>query len=130
MASGKSTVGPMLAERLARRWVDLDEVVVAAAGKPIPAIFQAEGELGFRRREAEALRRVCADRDVVVSCGGGAPVFGDNLARMRGAGVVVALLVGLDEVLARAGADISTRPLLVGGREQAERLLAERQVIY
>ncbi len=130
MAAGKSTVGPILAERLGRRWVDLDERVAAEAGKAIPVIFQDEGELGFRRREAEALRKACADRDVVVSCGGGAPVWGDNLARMRAAGTVAALLVNLDEVIARAGADVSSRPLLTGDRAQAERLLDERQAIY
>jgi shikimate kinase/3-dehydroquinate synthase len=128
MAAGKSTVGPMIAELLGRRWVDLDARVEAAAGRKIPAIFEAEGEMGFRRREAQALREVCAERDVVVSCGGGAPVFGDNLARMRRAGVTASLLVGLDDVLRRA--DSSTRPLLAGGREQAERLLGERQEVY
>lgn len=130
MAAGKSTVGPMLAERLGRRFVDLDARVEAAAGRSIPAIFEAEGELGFRRREAAALRDACGERDLVVSCGGGAPVFGDNLKRMRGAGLTAALLVGLDDVMARAGTEASTRPLLAGGREQAERLLGERQEIY
>jgi 3-dehydroquinate synthase len=130
MAAGKSTVGPMLAERLGRRWVDLDARVEEEAGTPIPKIFEAEGEMGFRRREAAALDRAAAELDVVISCGGGAPAFGDNRRRMRLRGVTAALLVGFDEVLARAGSDASTRPLLDAGRASAERLFHERQEIY
>ena len=130
MAAGKSTVGPMLAERLGRRWVDLDARVEAEAGRRIPAIFEAEGEMGFRRREAAALERAAREPGVVVSCGGGAPGFGDNRRRMRATGVTASLLVGFDEVMARAGSDTSTRPLLSAGRASAERLFQERQEIY
>jgi shikimate kinase/3-dehydroquinate synthase len=130
MAAGKSTVGPMLAARLSRRWVDLDAHVEAQAGKPIAAIFELEGEMGFRRRESAALAQLLDGRDLVVSCGGGAPAFGDNLARMRARGLTCGLLVGLDEVLARVGAEVSSRPLLAAGRSEAERLFNERQEIY
>ena len=129
MATGKSTVGPMLAERLGRRFVDLDERIEAERKKTIPAIFAAEGEPAFRRYEAEALGHVAAERDVVVGCGGGTPCFFDNLRLMRTAGPVVALLASLDEILLRAG-DTSTRPLLAAGRERAERLYGERQAFY
>ena len=120
MAAGKSTVGPMLAERLGRRWVDLDAHIEADAGRSIPAIWKDEGELGFRRREAAAVRRLCGERQLVVSCGGGAPAWGDNLARMRASGTVASLLVDLDTVLARAGEGGGGRPLLQGDRQQAE----------
>src|SRR5688572_3788720 len=109
MAAGKSTVGPLLAERLGRRWVDLDVRVEADAGRRVPEIFEAEGEMGFRRREAAALARVVDEPDVVVSCGGGAPAFGRNLELMRVRGVTCALLVALDDVLARASASVSSR---------------------
>jgi 3-dehydroquinate synthase len=125
MATGKSTVGPLLAERLGRRYVDLDGRIAAARGKDIPAIFAGEGEPAFRRYEASALADAAGERDVVVGCGGGTPCFGDNLARMRAAGPTVALLASLPEVLARAGS-VATRPLL----GQAERLYGEREAIY
>ena len=44
MGSGKSTVGPILANVLGYAFVDLDEVIAAQAGKPIPRIFAEEGE--------------------------------------------------------------------------------------
>lgn len=129
MATGKSTVGPLLAERLGRRFVDLDARIEAACHKSIPTLFREEGEAAFRRHEAEALARVAEEDGMVIGCGGGTPCFHDNLARMQAVGVVVALLASLDDVLARAG-DASTRPLLAGGRAQAERLYAERQSVY
>jgi len=61
MGSGKSTVGPILAQRLGRPFRDLDDEIVAAAGRPVDAIFKDEGEVGFRRREAGCLARALAE---------------------------------------------------------------------
>lgn len=130
MATGKSTVGPMLAERLGRRFVDLDARIERDRGKPIPAIFADEGEAAFRRQEADALAVAATETDVVIACGGGTPCFHENLSHMRAAGPVVALLASLDEVLARVDASVSTRPLLTGGRDRAERLFGDRQAVY
>ena len=52
--AGKSTLGRELAAYYQRPFLDLDAVIVAEAGQSIPAIFAAEGEAGFRRREAAA----------------------------------------------------------------------------
>ena len=43
-ASGKSTLGKALAERLGVGFVDLDERIVAEAGVSIPEIFKTRGE--------------------------------------------------------------------------------------
>lgn len=132
MGTGKSTVGQLLAARLGRTFVDLDERISEEAQATIPELFVAEGEAGFRAREAEMLARVCTEGDRVVAVGGGAPCFGDNLERMLAAGVVVGLSASADAILTRIG-DASTRPLLAGTVDrQAEvvRLLAERQPYY
>ena len=72
MGSGKSTVGPLVGARLGRRFLDLDDLIAERAGRAIPAIFEAEGEAGFRRREADALRAVSReDGRAVVATGGG-----------------------------------------------------------
>ena len=47
--SGKSSAGPILAERLGVAFRDLDELIEAEAGRSIPEIFEAEGEAAFRR---------------------------------------------------------------------------------
>ena len=127
--SGKSTVGPLVAQWLERDFVDLDEAVAAAAGGPIPAIFAAEGEAGFRSREAAALAAT-AGREVVVACGGGIVVGPGNVDLMRGSGMV-AWLEAPAAVLAERVGEGAGRPLL---REEAgsavARLLASREAAY
>jgi shikimate kinase len=132
MASGKSTVGRILAARLGWEFRDLDRVIADEAARTIPEIFSAEGEDGFRRREADALRRVATLRRTVIATGGGAACQEDNLAAMLGAGSVVALAVTADEVMRRAGPR-STRPLLAGAAEPlaaASELLRAREPFY
>jgi len=73
MASGKTTVGRLLAERLDWTFVDLDKVIEDEAERTVAEIFASEGEPGFRKRETEALRDVVKRRKVVVATGGGAP---------------------------------------------------------
>ncbi|MFI5226605.1 MAG: shikimate kinase, partial [Candidatus Limnocylindrales bacterium] len=53
--SGKSAIGRRLAHRHDAEFIDLDETIEREAGQPIPAIFEAEGEAGFRRRETVAV---------------------------------------------------------------------------
>ena len=63
--SGKSAVGRRIAHRHAATFIDLDDAIEAAAGRPIPAIFEAEGETGFRTREAAAVEALgVADPEV------------------------------------------------------------------
>jgi shikimate kinase / 3-dehydroquinate synthase len=135
MATGKSTVGRLVAERLGRRFVDLDERVAERAGMAVPEIFKTQGERAFRDREAATLAEVVSERGVVVACGGGTPCYGDNLARMRAGGVLVALRAQMQTVLARAlAAGAADRPLLAGGADtalaRAEALYREREAVY
>ena len=116
MASGKSTVGRLVAEQLGWAFCDLDELIVAAAGRTIPEIFAAEGEPGFRIREAEAVRASTGSRRTVVATGGGAACREENLAAMLKSGVVVTLEVSPDEVLRRAGSR-SSRPVLASAAD-------------
>ena len=54
MGSGKTTVGPLVAARLAWRFVDVDDVIEAEAGATIAEIFARHGEAAFREREHAA----------------------------------------------------------------------------
>ena len=76
MGCGKSTVGRLLAERLGWAFVDLDAEIERRAGRPIPEIFEGDGEPRFRELEQEALdeQRHLAQhgRARVVALGGGA----------------------------------------------------------
>jgi shikimate kinase len=132
MGSGKTTVGGLLAARLGRAFADLDDLIVQAAGVPIPEIFAREGEAGFRRRETDALRAAAAGRGTVVATGGGAACREENLALMLASGRVVALEVSAAEAVRRTGRK-SGRPLLDGSADPlaaATELLAKRQPFY
>jgi shikimate kinase/3-dehydroquinate synthase len=125
MAAGKTSVGRAIAAATARRFVDLDDAI-AATGTHVPTLV-ARDEPEFRRREAQALAKAITTGDgAVIATGGGAAGHGDNLARMRAAGLVVALGVDLAEAEARAAAErklrpTAQRPLLGAARELAAR---------
>jgi 3-dehydroquinate synthase len=132
MATGKTTVGRILAARLGWAMVDLDDEIVRAAGMPVPEIFASRGEAAFRDEEARAVRAACARPRTVVATGGGAVCREDNLAAMLAAGTVVALSTTPEEAVRRAGA-ASGRPLLDGRADPvaaAAALLAQRRPFY
>jgi shikimate kinase len=132
MASGKTTVGRLLAERLDWNFVDLDKVIEDGAGKTVADIFAAEGEAGFRSRETDALREVAKRRKTVVATGGGAPCREENIAAMLAAGRVLWLEISAEEAVRRAG-KASGRPLLDGEADPvaaARKLLEARRPFY
>jgi shikimate kinase len=132
MASGKTTVGRLLADRLGWGFADLDELVTRAAGRAVPEIFAAEGEAGFRRRESAAVSEAAGRRRTVIATGGGAACREENLSAMLAAGRVIALVVSPQEAIRRVGG-ASGRPLLDGKTDpvgEAQRLLEARRPFY
>ncbi len=132
---GKSTVGAVLAERLGRRFVDLDQVVTEQAGRTIREIFAEEGEEGFRRREREALLSVRKSKNSVLALGGGAVLNQDNRTFARRMGKVVWLRAPAVVLWSRIRTDPKTftdRPSLTSadGLAEVEVLLAERERLY
>jgi shikimate kinase len=73
MGSGKSTLGPLLAEQLGWRFMDLDVEVERRDGRAVARIFADSGEAYFRKREAAVLASLLGRRRVVLALGGGAP---------------------------------------------------------
>ena len=88
-SSGKSTVGRALAEKLGKKFIDLDEEIVKADGRSIPDIFAAEGEAGFRKLEAAQTARFARENRQVISCGGGVIKTPGNARALRQNGVVL-----------------------------------------
>lgn len=114
MGSGKSTVGPLLAERLGWRFVDADDVIVAEAGCSIPEIFRREGEAAFRERERATIARLTGEEDLVLALGGGAIETAATRELLSGAenGLMVHLEVELETTLKRCAGTEGDRPIL------------------
>ena len=112
MGSGKSAVGKALAERLGRRFVEMDDLIVAKAGKSIPEIFRDDGEIAFRELEIEVTREIAGGTNVVIACGGGVVLNWINIDRLKQSSRVFCLAVSPAAVLARTSQEPGQRPLL------------------
>jgi shikimate kinase len=129
--AGKSTVGPLVAAELGARWCDLDDLIVAGAGRSIPAIWADEGEAGFRDRERAAMAAALADGPQVIAAGGGWIAQPGNLLEAEPHALVLYMSLDPADAARRAAAQ-GGRPLLDGGDIEAKvrALLAERERWY
>lgn len=128
MGSGKSTVGPLLAEALGRPFIDLDTEVEVTTGRKIAQIFEQEGEASFRRLESDCLRRIAAGPASVVALGGGAYQEPVNRRTISASGLTVWLRVSFETARERALGD-RLRPL-AQDPAHFEELFKKRQEIY
>lgn len=106
--SGKSTVGAALAEKLGKRLVDADALIVEKAGCTIPEIFEKDGEEGFRRIEHEVLCEISKESGLVIATGGGVVTRPENMDPMRQNSLIVWLLRDLNK-LPRDGRPLSQK---------------------
>ena len=131
MGAGKSTVGKLLAKKLDRRFLDADHVIEDRCGVKIPVIFEMEGEDGFRKREAQAIKDVTAERDVILATGGGAILLPENRQFLSERGTVIYLHANPMELWHRTKGG-EGRPLLKNGdaKKILENLYAIRDPLY
>ncbi len=131
MGSGKSTVGPLLAERLGWRFVDVDDVIEAEAGTKIADLFAQHGEAAFREREHDVITRLAQDEKLVLALGGGAIETEATRALLLGGKrtLLVHLEVELETTLKRCAGTELTRPVLADRANLAARY-AKRLPLY
>ena len=123
--SGKSAVGRRLATRLELPFVDADEEIERAAGKPITDIFKEHGEPYFREGERKVIARLLSGGPQVLATGGGALMLAETRESIRRSGISIWLKAELS-VLKR-----NNRPLLEKDPERVMRELMEaRYPIY
>jgi shikimate kinase len=132
MASGKSTIGRHLAERLGWSFIDIDDEIEAAQRTRIADIFQARGEAEFRRIELETIRehvgRIGRGLPAVVALGGGAFVEAANRELLATGGISVWLDCPLSMVRQRVSRN-DDRPL-ARDPQQFAALYASRRKAY
>ena len=134
MASGKSTLGKELSQKLNCPFVDLDNKVEEQMGMRIEEAIEKYGELYFRKQEYETLKKVLESlpESAVVATGGGTPVFYNNMKMLNDSGQTIFLDVPLKELMSRLKA-YKDRPLLKNHKDKMEFIakhLFERRPFY
>jgi shikimate kinase len=117
MGSGKSTVGKKLASVLGWSYTDLDRKIEEQSGSTIPKLFSQHGEDYFRIVESEVLKSLKAQKDIVVSTGGGTPCFSDNMDYMLETGLTIYLKLTPGQLKNRLSESKGERPLIKGMKE-------------
>ena len=113
MGSGKTYWGRQLSQKLNLPFFDLDELVVNAENKTINEIFVQQGEEYFRVKEKEILNNITESHTTfVMSCGGGAPCYFNNIEYMNQVGTTVWLNTSVDTLFKRLLNEKEQRPLL------------------
>jgi shikimate kinase len=131
MGAGKSTIGRRLAARLRLRFLDADIEIEAAAGMPIPDIFETHGEPHFRDGEARVIARLLDGGPAVLATGGGAFMREQTRELIRDKAISIWLKADADIILKRVKRR-ADRPLLQTADPAATigRLIEEREPVY
>jgi shikimate kinase len=135
MGAGKTTIGKKLATQLNLEFVDLDRFIEKRYNKTISQIFSEKGETQFRDIEMNLLNEIADFENVVISTGGGAPCFHNNMQRMNEAGITIYLKVSIEELSRRLEHCKNTRPLLKNKsadelKKFVAEVLPEREIFY
>jgi shikimate kinase len=113
MATGKTTVGKLLAAHLDYEFIDTDELIVERSGQTVAEIFREKGEAAFREMEAAVARELGDKEGLVIATGGRLMLDAANAAALSKRGRVFCLLATPKEILQRIQNDKHVkRPLL------------------
>lgn len=131
MASGKTTLGKLLAKRLGLQFLDTDHEIEKTTGVSVRLIFEVEGEPAFRDRESKTLESLSQQPGLVLATGGGAVLRPENRQVLATRGLVIYLKPDIETQLKRT-ADDRKRPLLqnVDRRAFFQELQRTRDPLY
>lgn len=132
MASGKSTLGKMLADYTGFNFIDLDEVIEEREGKSIVEIFETEGESYFREKERKYLMEFPGTFHGVISLGGGALQDQQVVDRLKEDGILIFVDTPLEQIVDRVYRK-KHRPILYDENSEIkskEALFEELKTLY
>lgn len=124
---GKTTIGKLLAEKLGKRFIDIDAMVEKQEGCTINELFR-QGEEHFRKLETEAVLALEKEKASVIATGGGIIKRASNMASLKKNGIIVYVDRPVRDIA--GDIDASTRPLLADGTDRLIQLYAERDDLY
>lgn len=135
MGAGKTTIGKKLASKLQYKFIDLDAYIESQSNMTIAEMFVKYGEKEFRIIERDSLRKLMQEPCQIISCGGGTPIFHNNMDSMKAYGVVVYLESNVGKLFHRLKKNRFKRPLIknlndLELREFIIKKLEERNPIY
>lgn len=131
MGVGKTTIGKLVAKKLFRSFVDIDDEIEKEYGMPTSEIFKQIGEKAFRQREKDIITELSKKKLLVISVGGGAFLQEDIREACLNNCVVFFLDLSWDYWKDRISLIIDSRPVLQGRSiESILELFNSRQEIY
>jgi len=131
MGSGKSSVGKVLADKLERKFIDMDDEIELGEEKSINDIFAEYGEDHFREIETNYLEKLLTKKNKVISTGGGVILREENISILKRIGTVIFLHTTFESLLKNLEGD-KQRPLLQSDdvEQVIKNLLNKREPIY
>lgn len=132
MGTGKSTVGIRLAQKMKREFIDMDRKIEEICGMSVAEIFKRYGEVRFRSEESLLAAKLGEKQDLIISTGGGAVLFAENVAALRKNGILICLDADPADIFSRVNRKKGSRPLLKKNMtvEDIENLLKQREPYY
>ena len=114
MGCGKTSLGKKMASKFNRPFIDLDALIEEQSAQTIPQLFAQHGENGFRNIESRTLQNATFPLNAIVSTGGGAPCFYDNINWMNAHGLTMFLDTPIPILASRLMNAKTERPLITG----------------
>jgi shikimate kinase len=131
MGVGKTTIGKLVADKLLRPFVDIDEEIEKEYGMPVSQIFKEIGEKAFRDREKQLIAELANQERKVISLGGGAFLQEEIRKICLSSCIVIHLDLSLESWKERLSLIFDSRPVLHGKSiGEMEELYDNRQEIY
>ncbi|MFJ7724951.1 shikimate kinase [Neobacillus sp. NPDC097160] len=131
MGVGKTTIGKLVAEKLGRKFIDVDEEIEKHYDMKVSEIFEKIGEKAFRDKEKSVITSLCEQKGKILSLGGGAFLQEDIRKVCLSSSFVIFLDLSFEKWKERISLIIDSRPVMQGkSLAEMEELFIKRQEVY